>query len=136
MSESRSEELLKSFNIRLNSNRIKILNTILEMEHTTSALELIRKLPDIDKTTIYRTLDIFEKKGLLLKDLDREGISQYCINVDHNYQHLHFYCKICHKTLCKDVDNFPQFNIVDESVDSIEIKITGVCKNCLKIGRS
>lgn len=130
MSEIKSDELLKRYNIRPNRNRVSILDEILRCSYTVSALELLDRLKDIDKTTIYRTLDLFEEKGIVMKVIDPEGVSHYCNRLGNSKPHLHFYCKRCHKTECKSIDNLPEFNIVDEQVENIEIKITGVCKIC------
>ncbi|ADR18691.1 Fur family transcriptional regulator [Calditerrivibrio nitroreducens] len=136
MSEGNAEEILKRFNIRPNRNRIKVLNAIIGRDHTVSAVELISDLKDIDKTTIYRTLDLFEKKMIIMKDVDLDGVGHYCIRSKPNDPHTHFYCRECHKTMCKEIDKSIELNIVDEMVDSIEIKIVGVCKDCLQKKRS
>ncbi len=136
MSEIKAEELLKRYNIRPNKNRVLILEELLKREYTVSALELLNTLDYLNKTTIYRTLELFEEKGLIMRDVDPEGVSHYCFRLNQSHPHLHFYCKMCHKTSCKEIDNLPEINIVDEFVDEIEIKITGVCKSCLLKKRS
>ncbi|MGB9731286.1 MULTISPECIES: Fur family transcriptional regulator [Calditerrivibrio] len=136
MSKDNAEEILKRFNIRPNRNRIKILNAIIGQDHTISAVELIGDLKDIDKTTIYRTLELFEKRMIIMKDVDLDGVGHYCVRLEQTEPHTHFYCRECHKTICKEIDKSIELNIVDEMVDSIEIKIVGVCKNCLQKKRS
>ncbi|MCX8085223.1 MAG: transcriptional repressor [Calditerrivibrio sp.] len=132
MLEETVHELLKQFGIKYNKNRAEILKIILENVYTTSTIDIISKLKHIDKTTIYRILHLFEDKKLLLKDIDPKGITHYCINKSYKNHHIHFSCKICTKTYCKEIDNQLKLNIVEAGfIDTMEIKITGVCKNCL-----
>ncbi|MEF3254725.1 MAG: transcriptional repressor [Deferribacterales bacterium] len=134
LKENEIMELLQKNNIRINKNRIDILSIISSVSHTISALEIIeylKKEHKIDKVTIYRTLDLFESKGIVIKEIDHKGISRYCIAISHK-PHLHFFCEKCKTVNCKEIDNLPIFGLDDGEIKNIEIKITGLCKKCKK----
>lgn len=125
-------EILLKHGIRVNENRIKILEHIFFNECTTSAIELIEILSrekGTDKATIYRNLDLFESKKLIMKEVDQHGISRYCAS-KLNKTHLHFFCKVCNQTICKEVDNISALGLEGYKIGEVEIKITGVCKDC------
>ena len=51
------EELLKKHNLKITKNRVKVINTIIELEDKSTIHNIVNNT-DIDKSTIYRILNI------------------------------------------------------------------------------
>lgn len=95
-------------------------------------------LPDgFDRITLYRTLQQFEKQGLIHSIPDSHGGLKYALCTDscgvhgHHDSHAHFTCTQCDTTRCLDYWQAPQ--IVDKQIASIQrsdFSITGICAAC------
>ena len=56
---------------------------------------------------------------------------------DHHQPHPHFYCKNCGQMDCLNpeslnVDTDPLWQTFPGRIDKVEVRVDGVCKNCLK----
>ncbi|MCG8499804.1 MAG: transcriptional repressor [Firmicutes bacterium] len=135
------ETTLKENGYKLTVQRRVILNLLIEHEEkhlsTEEIYELVKKkYPQIGLATVYRTLMLFDKLGLIYKlDFD-DGFSRYELNkreADHRHHHL-----IC--TQCGNVEE-----VREDLLDSIEedilfkngflvkdhrVKFYGLCKHC------
>ena len=88
--------------------------------------------PTLSKTTVYNTLKLFTKKGIL-KELPIEGNEmRYDINTE---PHIHFKCIKCGEVF--DIfDNdllqtTTQFNTINgHTITEFHILLKGICKNC------
>ena len=89
----------------------------------------------MDLVTIYRTLNLFEEKGIIREILSKDDTKYYEISCVHNPVHPHLYCRRCKTLSClgelkeKDLINLKKYG-VDCSVDDISIQFTGVCSKC------
>ncbi len=65
------EELLKKNNLKLTKGRINILSILVEATYSLDVESIFRKLKEkninLDLSTIYRTLEVFENKDLIEK---------------------------------------------------------------------
>ncbi len=65
------EELLKKNNLKLTKGRINILSILIEATYSLDVESIFRKLKEkninLDLSTIYRTLEVFENKDLIEK---------------------------------------------------------------------
>ena len=94
----------------------------------------------INKVTVYRCLDSFEKKGLIHKVPDANNLKRYSLcrenecNVNsHNHNHGHFICYACNQTFCLEEIKSPEI-ICMKGFYVQELKLTaeGYCKDCYK----
>ena len=114
--------LLKNKNIKITKPRIKILNQ-LKKPITIKELSIINN--DIDKSTIYRILDLFLKENIIKVEIINNE-KNYIIN---NNDHVHFInCIKCHKK--EKIDVCPLKEIKDFKIVSHNISIDGICKDC------
>lgn len=137
------ETTLKENGYKLTVQRRVILNLLIEHEEKHLSTEEIydlvkKKYPQIGLATVYRTLMLFDKLGLIYKlDFD-DGFSRYELNTreaEHRHHHL-----IC--TQCANVEE-----VWEDLLDSIEeeilgkngflvkdhrVKFYGLCKHCRK----
>ncbi len=125
-----NEALLQSHGIRLTAIRLMILKCIRQIDGAFSFENIYDLLDTVDRSTIFRTLSVFEKSGLIHKFEDGLGHSKYCLLV---CNHAHVSCKKCGKTFCLPVQTYPQLALPENfEVEDINYVITGVCRRCQK----
>lgn len=92
--------------------------------------ELIREIPTLSKTTIYNTLNLFQKRGIILGLTIDESEVRYESNV---VPHAHFKCErcgeiidvhVCHPILTKGFVN-------NHKIHEGHLYLKGVCKDCM-----
>lgn len=97
------EKILKAKGFRMTLPRKVILNLLSKSESHLLAkdiyLKINKKYPDIGLTTVYRTLDLMVKMGLINKFEFGEGQSRYELTWDFKEHHHHLVCLKCGKIL-------------------------------------
>ncbi|MCI1944501.1 Fur family transcriptional regulator [Clostridium luticellarii] len=135
-----AEKCLRKYDIKVTKARLNILNLLSKMEDAVSAEEILKKFTEkdinVDLSTIYRTLELFEVKKIIRKIDLGQGEYSYAI-IKENHKHI-LQCKICHKQIEIDcpmqqveeiIKNKTGFVFVEEKLD---FKIKGICKDCRK----
>ncbi|HPW51484.1 MAG TPA: Fur family transcriptional regulator [Spirochaetota bacterium] len=136
------EELIKTnnkeYSFRLTLKRKTIFDIIRKMPGHSSAEEILdetRKYGNkIGIATIYRFLNLMNRKGFISSMSGNDGITRYSISLTRKTHH-HLICKACGKII--DIaDNYlietikknnPGFEIPDQS-----ISFYGICPECRK----
>lgn len=131
-------KILKEKNIKITRGRIEILNILKNSENSLSAEKIhqIYRCNDINinLSTVYRTLELFEEKELLEKITLNDGVFSYKLKGKIHRHHLE--CDICHKEVeipCpmlqiqEMVQNSTGFTLTDH-----DLVMKGVCKDCKK----
>lgn len=96
-----------------------------------------KKLPEISLATVYQTLDLLEREGLLLKISFPDGKSHFDPFIK---PHFHFYCENCGKIEDRNVMNEnPLKDIIKREKTDFEVKnytimVYGFCKKCKSKG--
>jgi len=128
--------ILESQGLKKTPSRKDILNIFIANDFAISQSFLENELKDLDRVTIYRTLNTFESKGLVhkIKGADNEVkyayCSDHCHEGDHDDNHVHFTCEDCDKTYCLD-QKLPTINLPENyTKKTISILVEGICKNC------
>jgi len=90
-----------------------------------------------DRVTLFRVLHDLEHNGLIHKALDAKGVSVYaycrdtCSAKGHMHSHGHFQCKKCQGVYCMNQSDFMTNTVPDGfTVESVEVIVYGVCKQC------
>ena len=127
---------LKEKGLKLTPQRILIADIIHDAKGHLTAGEIIgyvqAKMPGVNKSTIYRTLDILEEAGCVYKsELDNEFIYHH----DDQGHHHHLKCSRCGKTISCGEDIFaPVKNSLMKKynfhVDFKHMVINGICREC------
>lgn len=127
---------LEENGIRASSQRILMLEYLDQNHiHPTADriyIDLSRKLPTISKATVYNNLKLFLNKGIIKEvNLDNSEI-HYEMKI---HDHAHFVCKKCGKIEDLDIKNIliDTSNIEGFEIDSQDIFLKGICKDCLKL---
>lgn len=135
------KERLQKEGYKLTSQRKAILNVIMDnIEEHLSCDEIyqmvIKESPDLGIATVYRTLQLFEKLGIVYKLNFDDGCSRYeLISGGEGHQHHHLICMNCGKvievkldlleSLEEAIEKEEKFTIVDHNV-----KFYGYCGEC------
>lgn len=126
------EEIFKYNNIKLTKQRKKIYEIILKYNSFCTSkfiLENSEKL--FDKTTMYRVLDLFLEKQMILKKVSIENEVYYEIN---NKNHEHYIkCIKCNKKKIipnVEIEKFEKNLLSEEDLISHTIEFFVICNKC------
>ena len=132
------EQTLRKAGIRVTAVRLLIWRTIhREFTGIFNLADLEEALPTVDKSTLFRTLNLFSDSHLLDEIDDGSGSQKYCQrNADDplsEVRHIHFSCRICHRTVCLTNIPLPEVTLPEGfEVDNVEYVVKGVCPKCIK----
>lgn len=131
-----AENKLADKNTKPTSMRILVYDFLATQKVALSLSEIEEHLYYTDRITIYRTLKTFEEKGIV-HSIQENTATKYrlcsdeCDERTHKDRHLHFYCKLCKQTTCRE-DIVLQENIKgDFRIDEVRLFAKGICENCL-----
>ncbi|MEA3317782.1 MAG: Fur family transcriptional regulator [Bacteroidota bacterium] len=127
------DEYLIENKIKPSFQRIKIFDYLIKnRNHPTVDIihkGLINEIPTLSKTTVYNTLKLFSKKGIILIINIEDNESRFDAKISN---HGHFKCIKCGKIydfeLDKDKLDFP--NLKNFSIEEQHIYLKGICPNC------
>lgn len=122
------KKILKDNNLKITSQRIYLLELINCLNINATIKNILKKL-DIDKSTIYRIIDLFIEKNILEKNINHNNEIYYSIKKGH----VHYInCVKCHKKEKLDICPIDELEKQGYKVINHKIEIEGICKNCLK----
>ncbi len=135
MDEMEIVKRLKEKGYVLSMPRIAILRYVLShrTHHTAESIykALRQEYPNISMATVYNTLKLLSKEGVVHQIMIDENKVVYDSNT---YFHPHFKCRVCGKI--EDVDLPFNFQIPDElggrKIEDFHIYLYGVCADCRK----
>ncbi len=128
-------ELLKENNLKVTPQRIMILKYLDNHRMHPTADEIYsslkKSIPSLSKTTVYNSLDVLKKFGLI-QALTICGLEQRYEFL--NYMHHHFLCKKCGKIMDIDIKcpNIQKTIEKGHKIDEVHGYFKGICKNCVK----
>jgi Fur family ferric uptake transcriptional regulator len=136
MATKNSEDLLRDRNLKATPHRIAVLNKFTQTDRALTQGELSEALPDIDRVTIYRTLNALEKSGIIHQAAKDNRDTFYaicptkCGNSEHKHQHLHLHCTECSGVFCIEI---PKISLPDDKgykIEDLDIQAKGICETC------
>ena len=128
-------DTLKHFKLRNTKIRVAVLEALTEASGAVSYGSLQRMLSQYDRTTLYRTLLVFNEKGLIHRAYEENGDSYYarcfgCTGQLHNHEHLHLKCSSCGGVECVEISDQLKSSIAQLPFQEIKISAKGACKAC------
>lgn len=129
-------ENLDKTGIRPTATRILIYQYITQQSDTFSLRDIEESLISIDKSTIFRTLILFEENHLIHSIEDGSGAMKYCQCRNHgdcedDEFHCHFYCEKCKKTYCLDDSVVTNISLPRGFVmKQANYIVKGICDKC------
>ena len=118
--------------------RILVLRQLATSNQTLTLRELEELLHPADRSTIFRTLSVFEEQHLVHAIDDGSGATRYELCHAHhsshdNDLHPHFRCLRCGQTICLTELQMPAITLPEGfHVHRINYIVTGICGNCTK----
>jgi len=137
------EELLTSVKLETTANRLRVLEVVGNNGFPLSAADIYKTLErgsSINRVTVYRILDLLVDHGIV--ERISTGGRSFCYGLapnDYHEPHPHFYCTRCGQMDCLNpgslsVESEPLWKTFPGRIDKVEVRVDGVCKNCLRQG--
>lgn len=142
MVEKELIEILRRFNLKVTPIRLQVLNVLIKSDVALSHSDITEKIGDtsIDKVTLYRTLNVFNEKGLIHKVATEDRNWLYAIMLQSNqipvtnHDHAHFVCDSCEKIFCFPISSASNKGIANVKegfeIREQEIRLHGLCPSC------
>ena len=134
-------ELLTSAELEPTANRMRVLEIVGNNSFPLSAGDIFKTLERtsaINRVTVYRILDLLVDHGVVERISSGGRAFYYGLAPNDCHQsHPHFYCKSCGKMDCLSpeslsVETEPLWRTFPGQIDKVEVRVDGVCKDCLK----
>ena len=128
--------ILKEKGFKLTPQRRLILEFIHDKDTHLTTEEIIKfvdaRAPGVDKSTVYRTLDLLEESGCVLKS---ETGGHFIYHHAEDGHHHHLVCRSCGRSIDCSEDIFSEVkNNLEEKygfrADLKHMMVSGVCKEC------
>ena len=137
------QELLVTKDLDATENRLRVLEVVGNNRFPLSANDIFNTLErssTINRVTVYRILELLVDHGIVER-LSTGGRAAYYGLAPNDYHeaHPHFYCKSCGQMDCLNpeilnVDTDPLWKTLPGRIDKVEVRVDGLCKNCVKQG--
>lgn len=132
------EQYLRDNGIKVTKGRINVLDIINKSNYAVNAEYIFKECKkrnlDIDLSTVYRSLELFENKDIVKKFELGQGKNNYKLKIE-DHKHI-LQCKLCHKEVEIDcpmqqvkelIKNETGFTFIDNELD---LKLEGICEEC------
>ena len=136
MNNLTEEQTLRNAGVRVTAVRLLVWRTIRKkFAGIFNLADLEEVLPTVDKSTLFRTLNLFSDSHLLDTIDDGSGSQKYCLRSTEDplsgVRHVHFSCRVCHKTVCLTNIPLPEVSLPEGfEVENVEYVAKGVCPKC------
>ncbi len=133
------ELVLREHGLRKTTFRKELLTMFYNTNSSLTVEEILKSIiSKTDKVTVYRALEVFEKKGLIHKVPDKNNLTRYalcnneCSSEKHVHNHAHFICNSCNGTFCiKDIEVPAVQNAQGFLIKSSKLTLEGDCPVCI-----
>ena len=127
-------EILKNNNSRNTNQKMEVFLLFINESRPISATFIIKSLPMINKSSVYRILDLFIKLNII-KTIPRGFKTLYEISDIFHPHHHHITCEACGKTHALASNRLEKLiHELSLEADMIpshhHIELYGFCKNC------
>ena len=137
MTDTELISLFEAHGVRVTANRLLIVRTLSSAGRPLSMTELEDALESVDKSVVFRSLQLFRENGLVhvLEDSGEGARYELCHSHDgiNDDLHVHFYCERCHRTFCLEDTPIPSVPAPSGfTVHTSSHLLRGLCPNCRK----
>ncbi|NLR91428.1 Fur family transcriptional regulator [Flammeovirga agarivorans] len=133
---SKVDDILKLKGVKPTSVRIIVLDYLLDQGKAQSLKDIESGLVRTERSSIFRTLKLFEQHKLIHSIDDGSGMTKYAVcadgcNCELKDLHFHFFCISCQKTYCLTDYPIPQINLPKNfKMLQANMVIKGLCETC------
>jgi Fur family ferric uptake transcriptional regulator len=133
--------MLASADLEATRNRLGVLEIVGNNRYPLSADDIFQTMErngPINRVTVYRILDLLVEHGIVERLSSGGRAAHYGLAPnDYHRPHPHFYCKSCGQMDCLNpdslnVDTHPLLKTFPGRIDKVEVRVDGICKNCVK----
>lgn len=122
---------LRERGLRMTAQREQVLAAVRELNHATPE-QINEAVPEVDLTTVYRTLELLEELGIVRHAHLDHGAPAYRPAED---EHVHVVCHTCKSVIDAPADLVTALEqrLVDERgfvLDRSHFTVFGQCKDC------
>ncbi len=140
--ENLYKELLRRFRLKVTLTRLHVLDVLANTPVALSHADITEQLAeyDIDKVTLYRTLNAFTKCGLAHKVATEDRNWLYALHMPDDApsevtsDHAHFVCDECERIYCLPMETGNNTRDIKEEqgfvIRSQEYRLHGTCPEC------
>lgn len=131
------EDMMLKTGVRPSPVRLLVLKALYEAGEPIASQDIESRLETVDRSSINRSLAMFDSKGLLHTIDDGSGVVKYEFchacggHEHHDDRHPHFHCTQCGKTYCFDSVAIPEIEMPEGfEANSVNYVVKGVCASC------
>lgn len=130
--EAVARSLIGTAGGRVTQPRIAALSALLAAGRAVSHADLHRRLPGLDRVTLYRALDWLAEHHLAHRVSDADGVRRYGPSRPQDeHCHPHFHCTRCGLTTCLEQVAAPPITLpAGFAAADVAILVKGSCRNC------
>jgi Fur family ferric uptake transcriptional regulator len=135
------ERLLNAADLEPTDNRLRVLEVVGNNSYPLSAADIYQTLErtcSINRVTVYRILELLVSNNLVDRISTGGRAFYYGMAPNENHRpHPHFYCTRCGQMDCLTPDSLNvDSNVLRKTfpgrIDKVEVRVDGICKNCMK----
>lgn len=140
----KEHDLFRLHRVRCTPVRRQVVRILQTFEYAPSLADLSDALPDVDRSTLFRTLTLFEDYGIIHAIDDGSGQRKYCLcqsveeeeepkqQEEQTYnQHVHIFCTKCRRTFCLRTAHIPPAHLPKNFlVTDVSYVVRGICGKC------
>ena len=132
------QDILKRNQLSFTESRKAILKLFLQSNGALEHGDIEKQTQEqFDRVTIYRTLQTFQKSGIIHTIPSTDNVVRYalchneCRQGHHHDNHVHFVCDNCGVTYCLQNTVVPEVKLPkDFTVSQVDVLANGICSNC------
>lgn len=129
-----SHALLQKHCLKKTKLRLALLNCFIKAKHAQSYAAIKKSLGvEIDKSTLYRNLSVFEQAGIIHRINDQSGVAKYAFGKAHGHDgnHAHFVCENCQMVYCMEDAMTTQISVPKGfKKKAVQTIVKGICSDC------
>lgn len=136
MNHSETEGVLVDRGIRPTPNRILVARALMDATHPVALAELETVLDTVERSTIFRVLNLFRSADLVHVIDDGSGSTKYELCRSRHacspaHLHAHFHCTGCGATVCLHDTPVPSLTLPGGYLpQAVNYVVTGLCPRC------
>ena len=136
MNSTETANRLSQKGLKATANRILVYRELACSDHPLSLHDLERRLPYMDKSSIFRVLTLFLEHDVVHSFSDGRGVLNYELcgsrgACAHHDMHLHFYCESCQQSFCLEEVPMPELQLPEGfTPHNVSFVVKGECPAC------
>ena len=129
-------ERMEAHGIKPTANRILVAEALLHQERPRTLAELEMDLETVDRSNIFRSLNMFRKHHFIhvIEDGCEGARYELCLSSHEDRDedvHVHFHCERCHRTFCLEHTPIPPVDLPEGFIsETANYMIKGICPEC------